>query len=601
MIKQMTTRSVQFGLKYLGIFVLSLICQHAFADADDFIVQCPETAPGSQIYDLEACEVTDGHIGNSSILDLSADLLQVLGKDLNSDFSDPGSDCSIVNGEINCQLGAFDIDMGCSVATDDNANRSVSCTLQTDPDDSSTVFFELGCSETGAAGKCEFQSDSSVLSDLVNGQFSTDGAGDNLSSIADSLLSCVSRNTFDSFQNVCDKIITTLQQPGGAAIVAAFIESIQPLNPDASTDTSVTAIKQALTNLGQRLNNIRSGGGAIASNTQSLQYYDGQQWLEGGDLLASNNNIANDASREVQASSRISDYGRLSVFVNAATINTDQSGDDVETGSETDTIVLTVGVDYRFSDHMVAGVAYNLGSSDTEFDVSGFKKGSLDTETHMLTLFGTYYTNNWFFDGSLSFGGDDYEQERFFKCVSVTNECIVTGEGVAEATYHSSQTTLSLSSGYDWSYRSFNVTPYAQFIYGRVEVDSYSERSKDSVILAVEIDEQEKDISTLNLGANFQYIVNTQKGVFIPMISMQLIQELEDDTAFVTGRFVGNKANGGDFRLETNEVDSSYSIIGAGCTLQLKNGNAGFVNIQKTVGYENIDQTRFTLGWRWEI
>ncbi len=595
MIKQAAKNSIQVGLKYLSIIVLSLVCQQAFAVIDDLVIECGEPSGVNQTYDLETCRITEGEITNTSIVELTADLLTILNRTPGVDFSSAGSDCSLIDGVVSCQLGAFDLDMGCTIVTDASNNRSVSCELKTDPD--AEPFFQMGCSQENNG--CNVHTDSGVLLDLVRAKLPTDEGQGNLSELADSLLTCVSRNTFDSFQNVCDKIISTLQQPGGAEQVAAFIESIQPLNPDASTDTSVTAIKQALTNLGQRLNNIRSGG--VAANTQPLHYYDGQQWYEGGDILASNHNVANDASQEIQASSRISDYGRLSVFVNGAAIKTDQSDDDVETGSETDTVVLTVGVDYRFTDNMVAGLAFNLGSSDTEFDVSGFKKGSLDTETHMLTLFGTYYTDNWFFDSSLSTGGDDYEQERNFKCVSVNNECIITGEGVAEATYHSSQTTLSLGSGYDWSHRSFNITPYAQFIYGNVKVDSYSERSKDSVILAVEIDEQEKDIATLNLGSNFQYIVNTEKGVVIPMISLQFIKEFEDDTEFVTGRFVGNKANGGDFRLATNDVDSSYSIIGTGCTLQLKNGNAGFVNIQKTVGFENIDQTRLTVGWRWEI
>lgn len=600
MIKHTATHTLQTGLKIVALVVLGLFCQLSLAGAESLVIHCPETTPGSQVYDLEECAVTEGRITNTSILDLSADLLAVIGKDLNNDYSSPASDCSIIGGEISCKLGAFDIDMGCSVATDSNNKRSVSCALKTNPDAPAApeVFFEVGCNQ--ADGICQVRSDGSILSDLIKSQIPAGNKGNNLSEIADSLLSCVSRNTFAGFQNICDKIVSSLQEPEGVAQVLAFIEKIQPVNPDASADTSVATIKQALTNLGQRLNNIRSGGMASNNTQPTNNYYDGQQWFQAGDILASNNNVANDATT-IHASSNISDYGRLSMFINGAAIRSDQSADGVESGSKTDSTVLTMGFDYRFTNQLVAGLAFNIGQSATKFTVAGFKKGTLDTDTHTVTLFGTYYTNNWFFDGSVSMGGDDYEQERNYKCLNVGNGCIVVGEGVAEATYHSSQTTLSLGSGYNWTYKSLNITPYAQYMLGAVKVDQYSERSKDSAILSIQIDEQTKDISTLNLGANFQYIINTEKGVVIPLLSVQLVNEFEDETQFVTGRFVGNKSNSGEFSLATNEVDSSYSIIGAGCTLQLKNGQAGFINIQKTAGYENIDQTRFTVGWRWEI
>ena len=600
MTTQTATLFTRAALRFFSLVLFAALSHLALAVEETLTVHCPETSLGSQIYNLEECEVIEGRVTNTSIIDLSADLLDLLDKDPQTDFSSASSDCSIVNGEISCKVGTFNLDMNCEVSTNTSGQREINCGLKTNPQAPAIpeAFFTMGCNE--ATGQCTVSSNSDILSDLLDSGIPGNGRGDNLGAIADSLLSCVSRNTFTSFQNICDKIIGTLQQPGGADLVLAFIESIQPLNPDASTDTSITTIRQALTNLGQRLRNIRTGG-AVASNHQPLRYFDGQQWLQAGDLVASNSAAASDA-REIEASSKISDYGRLSLFINGAAIATDQSGDDVETGSETDSTILTLGVDYRFTDQLVAGLAFNLGHSDTDFDVTGYRDGSLDTDSHMFTLFGTYYTNQWFIDGSFSLGGDSYEQERQYECNSTSGAgCLISGKGVAEANYHSSQTIFSISSGYDWSYKSFSITPYAQYLIGQVDVDSYSERSKDSAILAIEIDEQTKDISTLNLGANFQYVIATSRGVVIPSASLQMVQEFEDDTQFITGRFVGNKSNGSDFRLTTNEVDSSYALVGIGCSLQLKNGQAGFINIQTAEGYENIDQTRLTLGWRWEI
>jgi len=229
MIKQAAKNSIQAGLKYLTILILSLVCQQAFAVIDDLKIECEEPTGIDKTYDLETCRLTEGEITNTSIVELTADLMMILDATPGVDYSPAGSDCSIIDGVVSCQLGAFDIEMGCTIATDANNNRSVTCELKTDPD--AEPFFQMGCSheENG----CNVHTDSETLLDLVKAQLPTGEGQDNLSGLADSLLTCVSRNTFDSFQNVCDKIISTLQQPGGAEQVAAFIESIQPLNPDA--------------------------------------------------------------------------------------------------------------------------------------------------------------------------------------------------------------------------------------------------------------------------------------------------------------------------------------------------------------------------------
>ena len=120
--------------------------------------------------------------------------------------------------------------------------------------------------------------------------------------------------------------------------------------------------------------------------------------------------------------------------------------------------------------------------------------------------------------------------------------------------------------------------------------------------MALAMSDQERDVSTLKAGASFQYVFGLSRGVIIPQLSAHIVEELEDDSQVVTSNYIGNgKTNNTSFELATNEVDTSYYIIGTSLSFQLKNGNAGFINIQSTEGYDDLEQIQYTAGWRWEI
>ena len=282
----------------------------------------------------------------------------------------------------------------------------------------------------------------------------------------------------------------------------------------------------------------------------------------------------------------ISEYGKLGVFINASSLNAEQK-DAIERATESDATVITVGIDYRFADNVFGGLAYSIGSSNTDYNNNA---GELDADSYLVMLYGSWYRANWFVDGVLSLGGDSYEQSR-----NSANQ-------VYEADYHGSQTALAVTGGYDWHKDAWNITGFAQLTTGQVKTDAYREVAiiASEPDLSMTFNSQTRDILTLNLGTNVQYVVPTAKGVFIPLFTLQLVNELDDQAQIVTGRFLGNDSTS-TFELATNDIDLSYLIVGAGFNFQLKNGNAGFVRVESVESYENLDQIRYTAGWRWEL
>ena len=453
----------------------------------------------------------------------------------------------------------------------------------------------IGCN--GQTNTCTFTTDSSKFIDLLPPAV-IDQLPVNLAALVNSFLSCASQNTFGNLSTICSSVLSMIQS-GNVVQAIQTIAAMQPLNPDASFDMANLHVRQAFNTIQERLSRLRNGIPAIPNAT--TRYRTNSQWYEAGTLLADAETTATDAApvatetpTMVSVDKNISEYGNLGFFINMALINAEQDG-DVELHSDSDASILTLGIDYRFTDNMIGGVAFNINQSDTRFEGSSATKGELESDGYSALLYSSFYYGDWFFDSSLTLGGDEYEQLR---------EPTLLGNSY-ESRFHGDQQSLSLSSGYDIHIGALNMTPYAQLVKGKVSIDGYRETATNpggpNTGATLQIDEQENDIGTLSLGSHFRWIFTTDSGVFVPVVSIAANKDLEDDAQVITGRFVGNTTLGGGFQMETNEVDTSYLVIGLGLSFQLKNGNAGFFNLETLEGYDNLDQQRITAGWRWEI
>ena len=439
--------------------------------------------------------------------------------------------------------------------------------------------------------------------------------------MANSLVTCLNRNTFssetsgnvaspqqsdliaapdalpqpsrnDSLQDICQQFIYDLNSNPEEAL--ALLKALQPLNPDAPSDQVLTKLRSTLTTLQTRLYHLRNNL-ADTDTTSSSQYWVNNEWHKPGTLFANADNISNDASGTVNVEKNISKYGKLGFFLNAAIINSNQKKDGVKLGNDSRDATLTLGVDYRFTDHVVGGVAFNIDQAKSNFDGNLYTSGSLDSDGYSVILYGTYYNNNAFVDGSVTLGGEDYKQTR---------DPALLGNSY-EAQFHGDLAQASVTGGYDFTVNSFNFTPFAQITSGNISIDGYHETAANPLgpntgaILA--LNDQTRKIGTFNIGSYFRYIATTQRGVFIPLLSLTYYNDYKDDAQVVTGRFIENASPNSSFQLQTHAIDSSYFVIGLGFSFQLKGGNSGFVNIESVQGYDNLSQERLTAGWRWEI
>lgn len=534
----------------------------------------------------ESCSLTGSPIESKRVVDLTSAIVNALSDD------DSGI-CSVEGNAAQCELprdGNNPLIVNCSIDNDPlSAQRSASCQIGGFED-----VVSLDCEQrTDISGKCTVTTSVSNLKNKIENL--VPGLNSNSVSVGVNLLtSCALGGGTDAFQRDCEAVLDSVGN-GDRDQVQKTLDEITPLNVDNIMDNSRQNVSTKIGHAQERMERVRAGSRGV--DLAGLQFFDGQQWLTSGDLLAQNSEVGTDAgSADDQY-----DYGRLGVFIDGSIVSSEQDATSVEEKSETDTQSLTFGVDYGFTDNFVGGVAFGVGYTETDY---GRDRGELESLSLSLIGYGSYYWENFYVDAAVSLGGDDYDQNRKLDCSSGCSSRFVQQ---AEAEFSGNQLALTVGMGYDWFYRGFNLSPYISVNSVELEIDSYRERMNNTDPedagsgYALDIGEQQRDMLTITAGSQFRYAFGFNWGVAIPYLNFAWINELEDDASLVNGRFVGNTGNDSNFDILTNDIDDEYFLAAGGAVFQLSEGNAAFIDVFTWQGHDEIDLTGVTAGWRWEF
>lgn len=377
----------------------------------------------------------------------------------------------------------------------------------------------------------------------------------------------------------------------------AVINALQPENLGLGLENSQTVVSEAIKFVSSHLQNLRQG--PIAYSDQDLerahQYYANEQWYNSYQKLAANDNVANDSSpTEREATINLSNDGRLSMYVNAAYLIAQQALTETSGKSKTNATTLTVGGDYRLSANTILGAALSFTDSKSEY---GRSDSELNTKMFNLIAYSSFYVKQLWVDLSLSYSLNSFNQARNISC---QNSGCAAINNVYKADYNGSTLSANIATGYDFTLNAWTLSPFIQINAGQNSSDAYKEAAKNSgSTLLLGIDEQKRNFTTISAGTYIRYAISTKKAVIIPTLRLVANQELKDDETTVSGRILG--ASNSDFVLRNTAPDSSYANIGLGLSFQLQNGNSGFFDIESTEAYENLEQYKFTAGWRWEF
>jgi outer membrane autotransporter protein len=289
-------------------------------------------------------------------------------------------------------------------------------------------------------------------------------------------------------------------------------------------------------------------------------------------------------------------FSRLGAFVNGEINFGDKDTTDRESGFEFSTLGLTAGIDYRFTNNFIAGMALGYSNSETDLNADG---GNIDSDGYSVTLYGTFYqSNDFYIDGLYSYGRNSYDSER-----NIIYQVVMPINQTAFSSNDSDQHALGLGVGYHFNRQAFTFTPNARLDYVKTDIDGFSEKFNDPApgsSLGFAIDSQKVKLLTLTLGIQADYTISQSWGILIPHANLDYVHEFKDDVRQLTGRFLED-AGGETFTWNSEAPDRDYFNLGLGISAQFSQGRAAFIRYEGTLGLRDVDRHAIMAGVRLEF
>jgi outer membrane autotransporter protein len=287
------------------------------------------------------------------------------------------------------------------------------------------------------------------------------------------------------------------------------------------------------------------------------------------------------------------------VFVNGVGGFGEIESTDREDATDFYSAGVVFGVDYRFSDHFVAGLAGGYSHLDSDFqtsiDVDG---GGIDADTYHVSVFSAYDLEDFYVDGNFTYGWNDYDLERRVVVLSQNPNSTGGANRVAESSPDGEQYSAGFGFGYNYHHQAITIRPYARLDYSHGNIDSYSENGAFGLNLSV--NEQNFESLRTVAGTQLSFVSSHSFGVIIPQINFGWHHEFLNKSRAINARYSAD-FNNNTLTALTDKPDEDYFTLGFGVSSVLQGGVQLFFNYQSLLGYSNIDSHTFEAGMRIEF
>jgi uncharacterized protein YhjY with autotransporter beta-barrel domain len=305
----------------------------------------------------------------------------------------------------------------------------------------------------------------------------------------------------------------------------------------------------------------------------------------------------------------ISAVNRLGFFINGTLRRGSQDTTTYETPFDFRSNSITAGIDYRFTNHLIFGIALGHSSGTTDFTDG---TGRLDSRSNLASLYGTYYNQAFYVDLIGTFAHLSYDATRTtsFSILADTpdvpsnctgGECSVDTTGRTGAR----QLAFSGDAGYSFNAGGFSWGPDVALTYTRINVNSFTENDPDVTGLALVFGEDTGESLLAKFGGHIAYAIKTPFAVILPEARAHYVHEFENGQRAINVRFSADpdvSSPGGpvsNFVVFTDAPDRSYYDYAAGVSAQFAFGISAFVDYD---AINSSDQRihEFALGVRFE-
>jgi uncharacterized protein YhjY with autotransporter beta-barrel domain len=290
--------------------------------------------------------------------------------------------------------------------------------------------------------------------------------------------------------------------------------------------------------------------------------------------------------------------GRLSGFMTASFSFGNRDPSENEDAFDYDSLGVTVGADYRFSDSWIAGVALGYSDLTADFDSAlSVVEGEIVSQSTSFTFYATWYSGDFFADATVGAGFAGFDSTRRISYPS-NNPLVPGANETALSDTNSQRFSTTLRTGYNLVFDAATLTAQLDLAWVDVVIDGYQERN--AVEFNLDIGEQQLQLITAGAGAQASYAVSLSSGVLLPQIGLTWIQEFEDAPRPVSARFLDDTTNS-FFIVESDAPDTSYGIASADLSYVSAGGIQAFVTYQTPVALEKLKAHSIGGGLRIEF
>jgi uncharacterized protein YhjY with autotransporter beta-barrel domain len=276
------------------------------------------------------------------------------------------------------------------------------------------------------------------------------------------------------------------------------------------------------------------------------------------------------------------DGGGWGLLVTPQYSNSNRLGTDLENGYESKLTGLVVGLDYRFSDSFVLGLA--LGQTKDKANFIG-NAGFLNTSNNTATIYGTWlFSESVAIDGYLGNGNLKLDNQRQ---VAIGSKIFGTMSGNTTGR----QIMAGLSASYQKDVGRFSLAPSLNLDYIKTSINGYNESGSNynTNLLALHYGDRSVTSLTSSLGGRLSTSYGYGWGALIPSARLAAVHEFQNRTRQISNELLITP--GASYLVETDAPDRDYLIVGLGVSAALNSGSQLFLD------YEKRTQDKLLSSW----
>ena len=276
-------------------------------------------------------------------------------------------------------------------------------------------------------------------------------------------------------------------------------------------------------------------------------------------------------------------------FLSVGAYSVRHDGNAFEEGYDSTVPTVTVGADYRITDRMLVGLAFNYFHQSGNFDSAG------DFEVNAygpILYFRARPFDGTFADASFGYTRQKNARNRRAVVADVQGDLVTSGPAPGDA--YSNQFWLNISGGHDFPLQNLRIGPRVGLSVLSWQVDDYTESGATGVRLRY--DDYDATSVQHSLGAAVEYPLPTSFGVVVPQLSAAWVHEYANDQQTITAGFIEAAGPLSRFAFQTEEPARDWAVINLGLSSVIAEGVQPYLNFTTVQGNENFTVYGGTVG-----